>query len=52
MNKNITVKDELLNPVFGSIKSLVISSRNKAYNTVNSEMQVVLAGVGHIILES
>ena len=51
MSKDITVLDDSLNPIFEEIKSLVISSRNKIYSTVNVEMLNLYWHIGKTIME-
>jgi len=38
MNDVLMLDEKVMNSVFDNIKKLVITSRNKAYSAVNSEM--------------
>lgn len=49
-NKLIKNGDEI-NNIFDSIKELVISSRNKVYNAVNTEMLNLYWNIGKAIME-
>jgi len=40
-----------INSVFDNIKELVINSRNKVYQTVNTEMLNLYWNIGKIIME-
>ena len=50
MNKDFIRNDEI-NSIFDNIKEMVISSRNKVYTTVNTEMIHLYWNIGKIIME-
>ncbi len=51
MNKELTKNDNEINNIFDNIKELVISSRNKVYQTVNTEMLNLYWNIGKAIME-
>ncbi len=51
MSKQLISDDNLFNHFFDDIKKLVISSRNKVYQTVNIEMLNLYWNIGKSIME-
>jgi len=51
MNKELIKNDKEINNIFLNIKDLVITSRNKVYSTINTEMLNLYWNIGRIILE-
>ena len=51
MNNCFVEEDKQIDSVFDNIKELVISSRNKVYSTVNTEMLHLYWNIGKIIME-
>ena len=48
---NTLLDNNKINYVFDNIKELVINSRNKVYQTVNTEMLNLYWNIGKIIME-
>ena len=51
MSNKLINNDNEINNVFDNIKDLVISSRNKVYQTVNTEMLNLYWNIGKAIME-
>ena len=51
MNNKLINNDNEINNMFDSIKKLVLNSRNKVYQTVNTEMLNLYWNIGKIIME-
>ena len=51
MINELIINDKEINYVFNDIKELVINSRNKVYQTVNTEMLNLYWNIGKIIME-
>lgn len=51
MNIELISYDNEINHIFNDIKNLVISSRNKVYSTVNTEMLSLYWSIGKAIME-
>lgn len=51
MDNNLINSQNKINNIFEDIKQLVISSRNKVYSTVNTEMLNLYWNIGKIIME-
>ena len=51
MNNELIDNDVKFNSFFDSIKSLVINSRNKVYQTVNTEMLNLYWNIGKAIMD-
>ena len=51
MNNELTNNDSEFNVFFNNIKDLVINSRNKVYQTVNTEMLNLYWSIGKAIME-
>ncbi len=49
--ENNFIYEKEFNNTFNNIKELVINSRNKIYNTVNTEMLILYWNIGKIIME-
>ena len=49
--KNEVINENEINNTFDNIKELVISSRNKVYQTVNTEMLNLYWNIGKIIMK-
>ena len=51
MNNELINNDNEINNIFDNIKELVISSRNKVYSAVNTEMLSLYWNIGKAIME-
>ena len=51
MDNNLIKNENKINNIFDNIKQLVISSRNKVYSAVNTEMLNLYWNIGKIIME-
>ena len=51
MNNELTNNDSEFNVFFNNIKDLVINSRNKVYQTVNTEMLNLYWSIGKAIMK-
>ena len=51
MSNKLIKKENEINHVFNGIKELVINSRNKAYQTVNTEMLNLYWNIGKAIMK-
>lgn len=51
MSDDLSLINENINPVFEEIRNLINDSRNKVYNTVNTEMLKLYWNIGKIIME-
>lgn len=51
MNNELIKNDNEINNIFDNIKELVISSRNKVYSAVNTEMLKLYWNIGKAIME-
>ena len=51
MNNELIYNEKELNNIFDNIKELVINSRNKVYQTVNTEMLNLYWNIGKAIME-
>jgi len=51
MNNGLIINNDNFNPIFEQIKSLVINSRSKVYQTVNIEMLNLYWSIGETIME-
>ena len=51
MSNEIINNDNEINNIFDNIKDLVINSRNKVYQTVNTEMLSLYWNIGKAIME-
>ena len=51
MDNELIKNDNEINNVFDNIKELVISSRNKVYSAVNTEMLKLYWNIGKAIME-
>ena len=51
MNNELINNDNEINNIFDNIKDLVINSRNKVYQTVNTEMLSLYWNIGKAIME-
>ena len=51
MNNELIYNDNEVNNLFDNIKDLVINSRNKVYQTVNTEMLSLYWNIGKAIME-
>ena len=51
IKKELTNNDNEINNIFDNIKDLVINSRNKVYQTVNTEMLNLYWNIGKAIME-
>ena len=51
MINELIINDNEINYVFNDIKELIINSRNKVYQTVNTEMLNLYWNIGKIIME-
>ena len=51
MNNQLINNDKEFNSFFNNIKELVINSRNKVYQTVNTEMLNLYWSIGKAIIE-
>ncbi len=51
MNNEFIKNDNEINNIFDNIKELVINSRNKVYQTVNTEMLSLYWNIGKSIME-
>ena len=51
MNNKFINNENIINSTFDNIKDLVISSRNKVYTTVNTEMLNLYWNIGKAIME-
>ena len=51
MNNELIKNDNKINNIFDNIKELVISSRNKVYSAVNTEMLKLYWNIGKAIME-
>ena len=51
MNIELIKNENEINHIFNDIKELVINSRNKVYQTVNTEMLNLYWNIGKIIME-
>ena len=51
MDNNLINSQNKINNIFEDIKQLVISSRNKVYSTVNTEMLNLYWNIGKAIME-
>ena len=51
MNNELIKNDNEINNIFDNIKELVISSRNKVYSAVNTEMLSLYWNIGKAIME-
>ena len=51
MNNELINNDNEVNNIFDNIKDLVINSRNKVYQTVNTEMLNLYWNIGKAIME-
>ena len=51
MNSKLISNDKEFNYVFDNIKDLIINSRNKVYQAVNTEMLNLYWNIGKIIME-
>lgn len=51
MNHELTNNDNEINHIFDDIKELVINSRNKVYQTVNTEMLNLYWNIGKLIMK-
>lgn len=51
MANELMLVDENINPIFEEIRGLINNSRNRVYNTVNTEMLNLYWNIGKIIME-
>ena len=51
MNNKLIKNEDEINNIFDNIKELVISSRNRVYTTVNTEMLNLYWNIGKAIME-
>ena len=51
MGNELIKNDNEINNIFDNIKELVISSRNKVYSAVNTEMLNLYWNIGKVIME-
>lgn len=51
MSNELINNDNEINNIFDNIKDLVINSRNKVYQTVNTEMLSLYWNIGKAIME-
>ena len=51
MDNELIKNDNEINSIFDNIKELVISSRNKVYSAVNTEMLSLYWNIGKAIME-
>ena len=51
MDNKLIKNDNEINNIFDNIKELIITSRNKVYSTVNTEMLNLYWNIGKIIIE-
>lgn len=51
MTKELIITDENVNPIFEQIKGLIVSSRNRVYTAVNTEMLSLYWNIGKIIMD-
>lgn len=51
MTNELILVDENINPIFEEIRGLINNSRNRVYNTVNTEMLNLYWNIGKIIME-
>lgn len=51
IKNELTNNDNEINNIFDNIKDLVINSRNKVYQTVNTEMLNLYWNIGKVIME-
>ena len=51
MDNELIKNDNEINNIFDNIKELVISSRNKVYSVVNTEMLSLYWNIGKAIME-